>query len=85
MKKALIVSIIFNVLLIIIIGVGYRQFRVVAFQMVADSTSYATSMQEHFLRELESGDTQRMESIKSEMSRNIKKGKEDYKSWCTAK
>ena len=42
---------------------------------MTDVTDAEVRMQEHFLKELESGNSQRIEAVKEMMRRNIKNGK----------
>ena len=85
MKKAtLVLSIALNIILIVLVVVGIRYSRRTAFQTVADATAAEVRLREHFLKELESGDSRRIEAVKEMMRRNIKNGKQAAATWGSA-
>jgi len=85
MKKAmLVVSVALNIILIVLIVGGIRYSRRTAFRTVADVTIAEVRLQEHFLKELESGDSQRIDAVKEIIRRNIENGKKVAADWTSA-
>ena len=85
MKKAMIVlSIVLNIVLIVLIVGGIRYSRRTVFRTVAEATTAEVRLQEHFLKELESGDLKRIEVVKDMMRKNIENGKRASASWESA-
>lgn len=85
MKKAvLVLSVVLNIILIVLIVGGIRYSRRTAFRTVADATTAEVRLQEHFLEELESGDSQRIDAVKGMMRKNIENGKKAAASWGSA-
>ncbi|TAN37812.1 MAG: hypothetical protein EPN23_04675 [Verrucomicrobia bacterium] len=85
MKKVILaVSLALNAILATMIVVVHRVHRSAAFQSVSAMTIAEVGLQEHFIKELDSGDSRRIEAVKETMRRNIQNGKQAAATWAAA-
>ena len=80
-KTVLVLSLILNVALIVGLVWGKQVVERQGFKMAALATDAEARLQEYTLKELESGDQERIESLKDFLARGIERGKEASAIW----
>lgn len=81
LRLSLILSLALNAILIAGLFWGRNCVRTMYFKLAALNAQTEVKLMEHILKELESGDPNRIESLNIFLKRNIKQGKETAATW----